>query len=78
MTVKERITKELTSLNENQLKELDGYVDYIKTRSELSSSFEIHDEQLAKLYGECSEEDRTMAEQDMKEYSASLSKEDHK
>ncbi|MGR3311143.1 MAG: hypothetical protein ACUZ77_10260 [Candidatus Brocadiales bacterium] len=75
MTYKEHLVKELEELNEKQLHEVEEYVTFLKFRSRFMPSPTLDEEQIAKLYGEFTEEDRLLAEEGMADYANSLSKE---
>jgi hypothetical protein len=76
MSMKEQITHELDSLSETELKQVAEYVAFLKFRARVNRLPTFDEMQLAALYREFAEEDRTLAEEGMSDYAKGLTKED--
>jgi hypothetical protein len=77
VAIKEFITKELESLNEEQLRQVADFLSFLKFRSR-SRHWTIDESQIAALYSEFAEEDRILAEEGLDEYAELLRQEDLK
>ncbi len=75
MSTKERVLEEIKLLSEAEIKEVADYLAFLKYRSRNKSRV-IDESQLAALYAEFAEEDRSLAEEGMEEYAEGLVKED--
>jgi hypothetical protein len=75
--LKELITQELESLNEEQLRQVADFLSFLKFRSR-SRQWKIDESQMAALYSEFAEEDRILAEEGLDEYAELLREEDLK
>ncbi len=75
--LKELITQELESLNEEQLRQVADFLSFLKFRSR-SRQWKIDKSQMAALYSEFAEEDRILAEEGLDEYAELLREEDLK
>lgn len=76
MTVQERLVKEIESLNEQQLNELEQYVAFLKFRSRFVLTHLFDQNKIAKLYSKFAKEDKILAEEGMDDYVNGLIKED--
>lgn len=76
MAVKERLLKEIKSLDEPQLYELEQYVAFLKFRSRFMLSLLSDEKQIAELYNKFAKEDSNFAEEGMNDYVDGLIKED--
>ena len=76
MTIKEYLLKELDCLDEKQLHEVEEYIKFIKLRSRFMPSPSLDEKQMARIYEECAEEDRQLAEEGMADYAENLARED--
>ncbi len=75
MSVKEQIVEELNTLNEADLKEVVDYLAFLKFRTRKTTPA-LDEKQLAALYAEFADEDRSLAEEGMAEYGEGLAEED--
>ena len=75
MSTKEQVLEEIESLSEAELKEVAEYLSFLKYRSQ-SKPRVVDEAQLAALYAEFAEEDRSLAEEGMADFAAGLVKED--
>ena len=78
MTVKERISEELGTLTESELRQVAQYVAFLRFRARVRRSTIPDQTQWAALYGEAADEDRDLAEAGMTDYAQSLAEEDTK
>lgn len=76
--VKEHIIKEIEELDEHQLKEVEGYLAFLRFRSRFQPSPAFNKDVVAGLYREFAAEDRSLAEEGMAEYARDLAREDGK
>ncbi|MFO7882705.1 MAG: hypothetical protein R6U52_09235 [Kosmotogaceae bacterium] len=76
MAVKERLLKEIKSLDEQQLYELEQYVAFLKFRSRFMLSLLSDENQIAELYNKFAKEDSNFAEEGINDYVDGLIKED--
>lgn len=76
MEIKDHLIKEIDTLDEKQLNELEEYVSFLKFRSRFKPSIDFNKKQIAQLYKEFGEEDRLLAEEGMSDYRNMLSRED--
>jgi len=76
MSVKEQVARALDGLTEGELQQLAEYLAFVKFRSRIHPTSPLNATQLAKLYAECAEEDRSLAEDGMTDYSHGLLEED--
>ena len=77
MTVQERLKKEIKSLNEQQLHDLEQYVAFLKYRSRFTISQSFDNNEIFRLYRKFSKEDIEFAEKGMDDYIAGLTKEEN-
>lgn len=75
VALKEFITQELETLNEEQLKQVADFMAFLKFRLR-SRRWKIDESQLATLYSEFAEEDQKLAEEGLDEYAELLRQED--
>ena len=76
MTVQERLKKEIKSLNEQQLHDLEQYIAFLKYRSRFTISQSFDNNEIFRLYRKFSKEDIELAEEGMDDYIAGLNKEE--
>jgi len=76
MTIKEQVTRALDSLTHAELQQIAEYLAFLKLRSRIHPTSPLNATQLAALYADCADEDRSLAEDGMAEYSQSLLQED--
>ena len=76
MAVQERLVKEIESLNEQQLREVEQYVAFLKFRSRFILPHFFDQNKIAKLYSKFAKEDKYLAEEGMDDYVNGLIKED--
>lgn len=77
VALKEFITQELETLNEEQLRQVADFLAFLKFRLR-SRRWKIDENQLATLYSEFAEEDQKLAEEGLDEYAELLKQEDLK
>lgn len=77
VALKEFITQELETLNEEQLRQVADFMAFLKFRL-CSHRCKIDENQLATLYSEFAEEDQKLAEEGLDEYAELLRQEDLK
>jgi hypothetical protein len=77
VALKELITQELETLNEEQLRQVADFLAFLKFRSR-SRRWKIDESQMAALYSEFAEEDQRLAEEGLDEYAELLRQEDLK
>jgi len=77
VALKEFITQELETLNEEQLRQVADFMAFLKFRLR-SRRWKIDESQLATLYSEFAEEDQKLAEEGLDEYAELLRQEDLK
>jgi succinate dehydrogenase flavin-adding protein (antitoxin of CptAB toxin-antitoxin module) len=75
VALKEFITQELETLNEEQLRQVADFLAFLKFRLR-SRCWKIDESQLATLYSEFAEEDQKLAEEGLDEYAELLRQED--
>ena len=75
MTIKEQVLEEIKTLNEAEIKAVSEYLAFLKFRSR-NKTHEADKSQLAALYAEFAEEDRSLAEEGIEDYAEGLLKED--
>lgn len=75
--LKQVLIQELENLNEEQLKQVNEFIAFLKFRDR-TSTFNLDRNQLASLYNEFAEEDRQLAEEGIDEYVELLQREDSK
>ena len=75
-SVKEQVTHVLDSLSEAELQQVAEYVAFLRFRARVVPLPEVDATQLASLYAEFADEDRTLAEEGLDEYRAQLHAED--
>lgn len=71
VTIKEHLTRELESLDEQQLKKIGDFIAFIKNKA-----FYLNLTDVDTLYAEFAAEDQQLAEVGMAEYANTLKKED--
>lgn len=77
VALKEFITQELETLNEEQLRQVADFMAFLKFRLR-SRRWKIDESQLAALYSEFADEDQKLAEEGLDEYAELLRQEDLK
>ena len=77
VALKEFITQELETLNEEQLRQVADFMAFLKFCLR-SPRWKIDESQLATLYGEFAEEDQKLAEEGLDEYAELLKQVDLK
>ncbi len=75
-SIKEQVLKGLESLSETELAQVAEFLAFLKFRARLQTIPPLEEAQLATLYAEFAEEDRTLAEEGIAEYADGLFKED--
>jgi hypothetical protein len=75
MSTKERVLEEIETLSEAEIKAVAEYLAFLKYRSQ-NKSHVVDESQLAALYSEFAEEDRSLAEEGISDYAEGLAKED--
>jgi hypothetical protein len=76
MSIKEQVAHELDNLSDAELEQVAEYVAFIKFRARVGRMPALDEAQLASLYSEFSDEDRTLAEEGISDYAEGLAKED--
>lgn len=72
----EYLTKQIEELNDEQLKQVSDFIDFIRFK-ERSAYLKIDETEIGQLYQEFAEEDRQLVELGMDEYAEALSHEDN-
>lgn len=75
MSTQEPVLEEIKTLSEAELKQVAEYLAFLKYRAQIKPHA-VDESKLAVLYAEFAEEDRTLAEDGMRDYVEGLSKED--
>lgn len=75
MPTKEQVLEEIEALSEAEIEEVAEYLAFLKHRSRVKPQ-DVDESRLAALYAEFAEEDRSLAEEGMTDYSEGLAKED--
>ncbi|PKP57997.1 MAG: hypothetical protein CVT88_08050 [Candidatus Altiarchaeales archaeon HGW-Altiarchaeales-1] len=75
MSVKEHLVKELGTLEEKQLYEIEEYITFLKFRSRFVLP-KFNEKRIAQLYVEFAKEYQDLAEEGIADYTNSLTKED--
>ena len=76
ISLKERVTRKIEQLPEDQLRMVEEYLEFLLFRARTRPKIHVNHQQLAALYGEAAEEDRLLAEEGMAEYLTGLEQED--
>ncbi len=76
ISLKERVTRKIEQLPEDQLRMVEEYLAFLLFRARTRPKIHVNHQQLAALYGEAAEEDRLLAEEGMAEYLTGLEQED--
>jgi hypothetical protein len=76
MSLREQVAQELHYLGDGELKQVADYLEFLKFQSRAHPAPALDARQMAALYAEFAEEDRSMAEEGFAEYAHGLSKED--
>ena len=71
----EHLTKQIKGLNDQQLKQVSEFIDFLKFKDRCAD-LKLDETEMAQLYQEFAEEDRQLAELGMDEYAEALSLED--
>lgn len=72
ISLKERVTRKIEQLPEDQLRMVEEYLAFLLFRARTRPKIHVNHQQLAALYGEAAEEDRLLAEEGMSDYSVGL------
>lgn len=72
ISLKERVTRKIEQLPEDQLRMVEEYLAFLLFRARARPKIHVNRQQLAALYAEAAEEDRTLAEEGMADYSDGL------
>jgi hypothetical protein len=75
LSIKEQVTEELKALSDAELREVAEYLAFLKFRSRRAAP-SLDESQLATLYAQFADEDRTLAEEGMADYADGLIEED--
>jgi hypothetical protein len=78
MSIKEKVTTSLDSLDEAELQQVAEFVAFLKFQARVRKNSSRHLDNLATLYAEFAEEDRELAEEGFSEYAHNLVTEDAK
>ena len=73
---KEKVSSDITNLNEFQLRQVAEFLDYLKFKENSKRPRQFDEAEIAKLYQEFGEEDRELAESDLADYAKNLNFED--
>ena len=76
VSIKEQVALEINALSEDELKQVADYLAFLKFRSRRRNAVETDETQLAALYAEFADEDRSLAEEGMSDFARSLAAED--
>lgn len=76
LKLKEKIDREIETLDEEQLREVANFISFLKFSSRLNHQTHLNLERVANLYKEFAEEDRKLAEAGMDDYAELLQAED--
>ena len=75
---REKVSSEITNLNEFQLRQVAEFLDFLKFKEKSKRPRQFDESEIAKLYQEFGEEDRELAESDLLDYAENLNFEDKK
>lgn len=75
---KERVTQDIATLSEFQLRQVADFLDYLKFKEKSQRARQLDKSKIAKLYQEFGEADRDLAETDFANYATNLNIEDKK
>lgn len=76
VSIKEQVALEINALSEDEIKQVADYLAFLKFRSRRRNAVETDETQLAALYAEFADEDRSLAEEGMSDFARSLAAED--
>ncbi len=76
MTARQYITRALDAFTEDQLAEVAQYVNFLRFRARSQPPVSYNEAQVASLYAEFAAEDRTLAEEGMRDFAQGLAAED--
>jgi hypothetical protein len=77
MSVRERVAEELTSLSEDELRQVADYISFLRFRARRTHPRLLPEAmELTRLYQEAADEDRELAEHELATYAAALEQED--
>ena len=76
MTIREKVTRTISSMPESELRQVAGFLEFLKFRSRIRKSRLADPNRLADLYAEFSAEDSEMAEEGIDDYNKMLNSED--
>jgi ABC-type phosphate transport system auxiliary subunit len=76
ISTKEQVVSGLANLNDEQLKEVSDFLEFLRFRERRKFETQFDDVRLEALYAEFADEDRELAEAGLAEYTANLERED--
>ena len=76
MSTRTHVLQTLDDLNEADLARVAEFLDFLKFRNRFHTASIPNEAQVAEMYAEFAEEDRTLAEEGMPDYMAGLGQED--
>jgi hypothetical protein len=76
MTLREQLSSELSGLSDEELRRVMSFASFLRSKRAGPTGVALDDATLKAQYTEAGEDDRTMAQEGMGDYSAGLRKED--
>jgi hypothetical protein len=76
ISTKEQVVNGLTGLNDEQLREVAEFLEFLRFRERRKFETQFDDVELEALYAEFADEDRELAEAGLSEYAVNLERED--
>ena len=76
MTVKEKVIQTVHSLNDEECRQVEEFVQFLRFRSRRRAVPSVDSEELKRLYAEVEDEERELAEAGMADYARGLAEED--
>lgn len=73
---REKISSDITKLNDFQLRQVAEFLDYLKFKEKSKHQRQFDESEIAKLYQEFGTEDCELAESDLSDYAKNLNRED--